>query len=290
MNENLTVGEWQRLFSSRHLSTFTASECRQIAKSFLQKVLQVPSAELLLLSRNVLTNAQIEELFKMEEELVAGKPVQYILKEAFFADVLLDLSHEVLIPRPETEELVYWIHDSIDDHSISLHDFCSGSGCIALALKSLNPKWEITASDFSAESLLQIHKNKEQLELAVAIQELDVLNTSNRHSISTFDVMVSNPPYIPIEERSAMAKHVVYHEPPMALFVEDDDPLIFYRNLLEIAVEKLKENGWVYFEIHENFATEISDLLSKFGFVDIQVKQDLQGRNRMVRGRTSKSI
>lgn len=211
------------------------------------------------------------------EQVAEGRPVQYVLGKTEFCGMELAVDERVLIPRPETEELVQWI---VNEHvgAIRILDIGTGSGAIAIALKKALPLAEVTAMDISQSALELALDNALKNRISIRFIESDILTLPLP---GTFDIIVSNPPYIPADERERMASHVVDYEPSMALFVPNDDPLLFYRAI----VERATRETWLYFEVHENYAQVTKELLEKQGFTNIELCNDLNGKPRMLRGR-----
>jgi release factor glutamine methyltransferase len=218
------------------------------------------------------------------KRILAGEPYQYVLGTTYFYNLELDTDARALIPRPETEELVDWI---VKDFSIysegQLLDVGTGSGCIALSLKSVLSNWTVSAVDVSIDALNLVQQNAEKNELNVGLIEDSALNFNESLYAGNYSVIVSNPPYIPNKDRARMAPHVLDFEPELALFVEDKSPLIFYQKIAEFAVKKLALNGALYFELNEDLAEETKVLMTKVGFTNCEVRQDLQGRQRMLK-------
>ncbi|MBB4078640.1 release factor glutamine methyltransferase [Lewinella aquimaris] len=218
-------------------------------------------------------------------KLQAGTPVQYVTGIADFYGLQLRVSPAVLIPRPETEELVEWI---LTDHPASTYrsivDIGTGSGCIPLALKRKRPQWECSGIDVSPEALAVAAENAERLSSACTFSRADVLHDSFTLATGSVDVLVSNPPYIPPSELQRMGESTVQHEPHLALFVPEEDPLVFYRRIAELGRDGLKDHGHLYFETNEFNNELVVELLRSEGYRDVQRKQDLQGKWRMVRG------
>jgi release factor glutamine methyltransferase len=190
-----------------------------------------------------------------------------------------------LIPRPETEELVNWISSHYNAlNGMRVLDLCTGSGCIALALKNMNPSWDMVGIDLSSEAIDLSNENAKSLGLTVEFNVGDALNEESlgHFENESFDCIVSNPPYIPESDRVQMEKNVLQHEPEMALFVSDQDPLIFYRAIGFSAMKLVKPSGMVFYEIHENLGKKTMELMREIGFVNIELRKDLQGKNRML--------
>lgn len=220
----------------------------------------------------------------MVSRLREFEPIQYILGETEFFGLKLHVNPSVLIPRPETEELVSWISETEFKRGFSALDVGTGSGCIALALKKHFPESLVSAVDYSAETLETARKNGELNNLDVDFFQADILNWE-KLKWENFDLIVSNPPYVRNSEKAAMFPNVLKFEPEKALFVSDEDPLIFYRKIAGLAREKLNEKGWLFFEINENLGKETVKLLEKKGFHAIEIRNDLFGKNRMIRCR-----
>lgn len=222
------------------------------------------------------------ELGDVAEQLSAGRPVQYIIGKTEFCGEEFTVREGVLIPRPETEELVMWaIQEAKEFPSPRILDLCTGSGCIAIALKKLIPAAAVTAIDLSAEALAIAQENAAKLGAEVRFLADDVLKGVPQLGDKQFDIIVSNPPYIPISEREAMHINVTNFEPAMALFVEDSDPLIFYREIARIAKSRLTERGALLFEIHELLADETLQMLQREGF-EAELRHDFLNKPRMI--------
>lgn len=214
--------------------------------------------------------------------LLTGKPYQYCIGFTYFCDLKINVSPAVLIPRPETEELVYWIVETVGkSFSGTIEDWCTGSGCIALGLKSKLPKATVSGIDVSEEAMEMAELNGKSLSLDVHWKSGDALQETD--SEIQLDLLVSNPPYIPIREKAEMHNNVTEFEPDLALFVPNDDALLFYRKLTEQASKRLKKGGFLFFELHENYASETVQLVREFGFENVEIRKDLQGKNRMLR-------
>ncbi len=228
------------------------------------------------------SESEILRIRHLAKELRLEKPIQYILGECTFMDLSIKVNEHVLIPRPETEEIV----DSIIKQNINpktIIDFCTGSGCIALALKKNFTNAEVTGIDISEKALLIAAENAVINKLNVNFVQDDVLYL--KKTLSNVDLIVSNPPYVRDMEKEMMSKNVLEYEPGLALFVRDEDPLVFYRTLISIAVEKLNEHGWIFMEINEKFGKEIIALMKGTKkFINLELMQDLNNKDRWVSG------
>lgn len=227
---------------------------------------------------------------KIAERLLSGEPVQYVLGEAWFRDLRLKVDKRVLIPRPETEELVEWIiqdgvrsSSSTSDEDVGplILDIGTGSGCIALALKKELPDAEVFGIDISYKALDVASANAEHLGLEVRWLEMDVIKDWGW--LPPSDIIVSNPPYVLRSEEASLADNVRKFEPRQALFVPDDDPLLFYDTLAVMASELLQPGGRIYVETHADMAQRVAELFRNEGLTDIVIRKDLSGKDRMVR-------
>lgn len=267
-----------------------ASECypdveaRQIAEMILLAKGGISRNDLLI-EPNV--ELEIPDLDTVFDELRSWRPVQYIVGKADFADMELTVREGVLIPRPETEELVDWVAREAKEGAHIL-DVCTGSGCIAIALKRMVPRSEVWAMDISEDALAIARENGAEYAPDVRFVEGDALADFSTHFEGvTFDAIVSNPPYIPDSDRSLMRPNVTEHEPDLALFVEDSDPLIFYRAIARTGRKMLSADGRLYFEIYESLVEEMVAMLEREGYTDIVVREDFRGKPRMICARVS---
>ena len=235
------------------------------------------------------------ELKEIAKRLLQGEPIQYVLGQADFCGRKFMVNEHVLIPRPETEELCQWIL-AADLHELTqavrcrplssaaeILDIGTGSGCIAITLAAEMPQAEVTAWDISAEALKVAAENARRHNVSVSFEQVDVLNVQCSMFNVQWDIIVSNPPYICHKEREAMENNVLEHEPHTALFVPDDDPLLFYRAIAQYGQSALKDDGWLYFEINPIYAEALCDMLSKMSYRDIEIKEDQYGKQRMIR-------
>lgn len=236
------------------------------------------------LIRNEILNQTDQEWFdRVLRKLIAGYPVQYITGQTEFDGLVLDVTPDVLIPRPETEELVRWIIEDIIHPRPQIIDIGTGSGCIALSLKKHIPGSSITAMDVDGSALVLASKNAARLELDLQFFLHDILNEDSPKGLPLADIIVSNPPYIPVSEKENMPIHIIDHEPQVALFVPDEDPLLFYLSIASFAHQQLEEGGQLYLEIHEKYGMKVIDLLKAEGFYGLELRQDINGKDRMIK-------
>jgi release factor glutamine methyltransferase len=239
----------------------------------------------------VMGEHDIEQLRQIISQLKAHKPVQYIVHQAWFHKMRLYVDENVLIPRPETEELVEWaikeldtIQPLIGGRRIRVLDVGTGSGCIAIALKKERPEWEIYACDASKAALDVARKNALLEDTRIEFCEMDFLDAEQRSSLPLFDLIISNPPYISEKEISSIDRHVVEYEPHLALFVPEDDSLVFYKAIAEFAKTHLQGGGLILTEIHYAKGSDVIRLFKENGF-NSQLRRDMQGNERMVGAR-----
>lgn len=279
-----SLNEVKAYFNRELSGGFSESEIKQIVKALTIKRFNISSIDYMLFDGTLSESDLLFYHFALKK-LKSGVPFQYILGIVEFHGVELKIDERALIPRPETEELVDWVlQESSVGQSCRILDLCSGSGCIAIALKHDRPQFEVEAVEFSEEACSLIRENIDKTGTEIQLHIFDVLSADDYVLDDKFDVWVSNPPYIPEKDKVMMGKNVLEYEPAMALFVDDLDPLIFYRKISQNALRFLKDGGWVYFEIHEELGEEVKGFLEKIGFVNIELRKDLQGRDRMVRG------
>ena len=222
---------------------------------------------------------QIPDLESIVAELAAARPVQYVLGEAEFCDLDFTVSEGVLIPRPETEELVEWVASGAK-RGARILDVGTGSGAIAVALAKKVEGAEVVAVDISEKALQIAAENVARHSANVTLVKADALGDMSH--LGQFDIIVSNPPYIPQSDISAMHSNVVDYEPHTALFVADDDPLCFYRSIAQNGVKMLRDGGSLYFEIYERFGAQMVKMLEEMGYSDSEVVKDVFGKERMV--------
>ncbi|MSQ39006.1 MAG: peptide chain release factor N(5)-glutamine methyltransferase [Chitinophagaceae bacterium] len=234
---------------------------------------------------NVNTGLSKEQQALLEnyaQQLLGGKPIQYILGKAWFMGNELMVNEQILIPRPETEELVEWIisYASIMNKPLSILDIGTGSGCIPIALKLALPNCTLIGLDISKDALAIAQINAKNLNASIEWMEEDILNTAALDN--SYDIIVSNPPYIPLREKKDMQEQVLNFEPSIALFVSNEDPLIYYKAIAKIGKQNLSKNGQLFFEIHYNQGKAILALLDELNY-HAELRQDSFGKNRMVR-------
>lgn len=283
-----TVRAVKVYFKERLKDLFSEREIKQIFNQGLAKRLQLSDSELLLADELRLSESDLLYLRSIVKRLQQNEPLQYILGDTYFYGLQILCDQRALIPRPETEELVDWILEDVAKQALQIKqvlDVCTGTGCIALALKSKGADATIHALDFSADALALATLNSQQLKLDILPVHADALKSPADWSFAaeSFDLWVSNPPYIPNRDKQAMEANVLEFEPGMALFVPDEDPLLFYRSIAHAAAVYLKKGAYLYFELHADFADETAAMLHELGWINTTIRQDMQGKNRMLR-------
>jgi release factor glutamine methyltransferase len=253
-------------------------EARQIAEMVVLECGGIGRNELLVEPNK---EFEISDLDRIIGELCEWRPVQYVIGRADFDGLSLEVAEGVLIPRPETEELVEWIASECQDDALIL-DVGTGSGCIAIALGCRLAKSRVWALDISSEALNIARRNGEKYAPKVEFLQGDALADFSTLVAEKLDVVVSNPPYIPQSDEPTMRRNVTDYEPATALFVEDSDPLIFYRSIARNARKMLKPGGKLFYEIYELYADDMVAMLSAEGYVDIVVREDFRAKPRMI--------
>lgn len=276
MHLSQTYSEWMASLSAQ-LSTYSPAEAENLVFWLLEHHLGLRRADL---QQAIPSATNRKPLLADFERLLTGEPIQYILGEAPFYGRSFGVTRDTLIPRNETEELVHLILKENPKSELRVLDLGTGTGCIpiTLALELQNPK--VYALDVSVQALNVARKNALQLGAKVEFLEGDLLGTVP--NLALFDVIASNPPYVPLRDQGEMQVNVLNFEPHLALFVPDEDPLLFYRAIGVWGQQLLKQGGKLYLEIYENLADELVQLLGSQGYEQLRVHQDLNGKNRML--------
>lgn len=252
----------------------------------IERVLNYGRSDYLLKKTEKISSQQLYQLEDILQALLTGKPIQYVLEEAYFYGLRFKVDTSVLIPRPETEELVDWIlsvtQAKINQSAIHILDIGTGSGCIAIALKKHLPQAQVQALDIAQDSLELAQENALHNEVAIMFIHDDILNPQADTLKLQPSIIVSNPPYIKEIEKVDMHANVLVHEPHRALFVSNENPLLFYEAIAEFALKTLSQQGLLFFEINANLGKETIDLLAHKGFINIELRKDMQGKDRMI--------
>ncbi|MEI8085323.1 MAG: peptide chain release factor N(5)-glutamine methyltransferase [Paludibacter sp.] len=261
---------------------YPATEIKSFTYLIFEKLTGFSRTQLIVNKNTVFSLNQRYEIESIIEKLKIFVPIQYILGETEFYGLPFSVNESVLIPRPETEELVDWIrNENITNEKLSILDIGTGSGCIAISLKHKLKNVTVDAFDISVKSLEIAKLNAKMNNLDLFFWKIDILNAPDLDK--KWDIIVSNPPYIPEQEKNEMHANVLENEPHIALFVPDNDPLLFYRRIALFAQKHLKNNGKLYFEIHRDAGQACVGLLKALGFKGIELRKDISGNDRMVK-------
>lgn len=287
---NIKMKTYQQFWQSL-TPLYDAGEAQAIVRTVLDVEYGMTLTDIICGKVNELSSDEERNLEEIITRLQNGEPVQYVLGEADFAGRTFHVEPGVLIPRPETAELCQWIEEEVSsleaDERKQILDICTGSGCIAITLGLNIPNSEVTGWDISEDALRIAQGNVEMLKARnVRIEYQDALMLPK--AAETADIIVSNPPYICEKEKADMEKNVLEHEPSIALFVPDEEPLKFYRAIAEYASSALKSEGALYFEINPIYEKETREMLEGLGFKDIETKEDAFGKKRMMKAKNNK--
>ena len=268
----------QGYFNEQLQGLYSEMACKQMWQQILEKRFSWTPTDLLLKQQERLSESDLLYIRSFVKRLQANEPFQYIIGETYFFDLRLKTDARALIPRPETEELVVLAKAQGFTYS-KIIDFCTGSACIALALKKTYPAAQVSALDLSEGAIELALENAQlnNLEIQATVQDIFAWKSAEQ-----FDLIVSNPPYIPQSETVMIQANVLDHEPHMALFVPDQTPLLFYEQLAQIAFSNLKPNGIMVLEVHENLAQQTLSLFAPLQFSRREIHRDLQGKERMI--------
>jgi release factor glutamine methyltransferase len=288
----MTLRDAQLQLTQQLKAFYAEGEAAAITAIVFESLTGRKRTEFFQIADNDLSGEQEERLKSITGRLLKQEPVQYVLNEAWFCGLRFFVDHHVLIPRPETEELVELAISNckfpVDE--LKILDIGTGSGCIAISLKRRIRKAQVWGCDCSAEVLTIARRNSDQLGAAVDFVQLNFLDEKEREQLPhIFDVIISNPPYIPFKESSRLDKNVVAFEPSTALFVPDNDPLLFYRHMAEFGKTHLNKDGSIYAEVHEDFAEPSREVFTAAGY-QAELRKDMQGKNRMVIARSAQQL
>jgi release factor glutamine methyltransferase len=290
-------------FVNQLQTIYEASEAESIANIVFEEILYIKKQHIFFLDKQI-NDGEIEQLNFILGKLLKHEPVQYVLGIADFFGFRFKVDNNVLIPRRETEELVDLIIKDVRNtkpesgsqavNEINILDIGTGSGCIAISLKKNLPFAQLTAIDISKEAIKVASENAFLNKVSIDLIEADILNSQLSIPIaigtnSQFNIIVSNPPYITVEEKNKMLKNVLEFEPHTALFITNNDPLQFYKAIADFAKKYLKENGKLYFEINESFGIEVKEMLEIKDFTQVEIIKDMQGKERIVKCILSKT-
>ena len=294
----MKIGEAEIWLRKELATIYDEREATNSASLVLETVTALPNVARVTKKNEPLVVQQLHRLTEVHHRLLKNEPVQYALEQAHFYGLKLFVDKQVLIPRPETEELVDWIikdakvskknvfepleNEADDTTQLKILDIGTGSGCIALALKKAIPKAEVWGCDISDDALNIARRNGSELDIRVDFVGINFLDEAQTKQLPTVEIIVSNPPYIPLKNKEDIQPNVVNYEPHEALFVPDNDALIFYSALATFGKLRLYPNGSIYAEIHEVYGTEVTDVFTREGYV-VELRKDMQGKERMIK-------
>jgi release factor glutamine methyltransferase len=284
----MTIQEANQHIGNQLRTIYEGSEAENISDWVIEHLTGTKRTDRVIHKEKMISPEQESQLKQYLDRLLQHEPVQYVLNEAWFCGLKFYVDKNVLIPRPETEELVEWIISGckfpID--TLSILDIGSGSGCIPIALKKRLGKADVWSCDVSPEALEVANRNATMLGINVKFIELDFLNEEQREKLPSFDIIVSNPPYIPAKEKEAMRLNVLEYEPAAALFVPDNDALIFYKAIADFGKKHLNNNGFIYTEINESLGEATASIFQSNGYQTV-IKKDMQEKERMIKASLS---
>lgn len=285
----MTFHEAQQQLSTQLKTIYDAREAATITNWVMEHVTGLTKIDRLVQKTSHMPAEQLQQLQQYTAALLNHQPVQYVLQEAWFDGMKLFVNEHVLIPRPETEELVAWIVHDIQtthpDFTGTMLDIGTGSGCIPVALKKRLPSATVIACDVSERALAVAKQNATTHLTPIAFIAVDFLNEQSRQQLPSCHILVSNPPYIPKKDMASMHQNVVAFEPHLALFVEDDDPFLFYNAIASFAQTHLLPGGMIYVEIHEELGNGVMEVFSAKGLTEVTIRKDMSGKDRMVRAK-----
>lgn len=284
----MTIQEATYFLLNKARTIYPDGEASQITDWVMESLTGSKKAERMVYKNSAITKKEELQLQQIAERLLKHEPVQYVLNEAWFCGLKFYVDKNVLIPRPETEELVEWVISNCKfpiDH-LSILDIGTGSGCIPIALKRKLRKADVWSCDKSTQALEVAQKNADTLGVDVNFILLDFLNKKETDKLAAFDIIISNPPYVPEKDKQQMRPNVLAYEPHEALFVPDNDALVFYRAIAAFGKDHLNPEGTIYAEIHEDLGDAVSSLFNGDGYVT-ELKKDMQGKERMIRATRS---
>ena len=280
----MTLNEARAVLTKELKNVYDSDELRNIIELVIEHITNMSRADQVKNKVAYLTCTQLEDVDAITERLKKNEPVQYVLGEAWFAGMKFKVNKNVLIPRPETEELVDWIVKEAVSHELraaSILDIGTGSGCIPITLKKKLSQATVSAIDVCSEALFTATENAIELNADVDFLLIDFLDEEKWKALGQYDIIVSNPPYVKQSEINTMHERVKVFEPPLALFVPDNDALLFYKKLSDFSIDHLKPGGNLFVEINEALGEQVVNLFR--GFANIEMRKDMQGKDRMIK-------
>ncbi len=278
----MTIKQLYNEFISNLQSLYQKGETSAITDIIFQHFTGISKSAIITNGEEVLKTEILKSMMAALSALKEQVPVQYITGSAWFYNLNFKVNSAVLIPRPETEELVLEAINFLKESGgTKMLDIGTGSGCIPVSIKKNVPIVNVTSIDVSRDALALAEKNASNNNVVISFLEMDFLNEKNYEQLPQFDLIISNPPYIPEKEKSILDKNVTNYEPHLALFVPDNDPLVFYKKILIFAHEHLEEKGKILLEVHEDYAYETANIFANAQY-NVAIKKDMQGKERML--------
>jgi release factor glutamine methyltransferase len=282
-----TVKQVSAEFSKQLSTIYDVNEINSLCMIVLESIVNISSAKIKAFPKTEISTPDSERITNILTRLATGEPIQYILGYTEFYRLHFKVNPSVLIPRPETEELVDWVISSVGSSELAAGEFLdigTGSGCIPISLKKNLPNVQISAIDISLEALQTAKENAELNKVDVNFIENDILNPTNHSLLTThYSLIVSNPPYVTLEDKKLMHTNVTDFEPHTALFVPENDPLIFYKAIADFASDHLEKGGLLFFEINESYGKQVVDILNSKLLINIELRKDISGKDRMIK-------
>lgn len=281
----MRIKDLKQKFHEELRGIYDEREIKSMFRVLAGEYLGLSSVELTIHAGEQVSKKETDQFAAALENLKDHVPVQYILGQTEFMDFNLQVGPGVLIPRPETEELIQMLIDNVQDTSgrISILDIGTGTGCIAIALSKHIKNAELTAVEQSKVALGYARNNIKVNHARVDLHHMDFLDESNWNRLGKFDIIISNPPYVTNTDMGMMRKNVLDHEPHDALFVDDQMPLFFYQQIIRFSKDHLSDDGWIYLEINEKYGKELMDLFTGSAFRNVSLYQDLSGKDRFIK-------
>ena len=286
-----TIRDITAQFREELSALYDAPEIGSLCRIVLADVADLTPAKIKAFPETEINSTDSERVNSILTRLKTGEPVQYILGHTGFYSLTFKVNPSVLIPRPETEELVEWVINSVASSQLTpgnLLDIGTGSGCIPISLKKNLPGFNISSIDISSDALQTAKENAELNRININFIQADIFNPKSEIENSKFEIIISNPPYVTPDDKKQMHTNITGFEPHTALFVPEDDPLIFYKAITNFASTHLKNNGLLFFEINESYGKQIVELLRSKQFINIELRKDMNGKDRMIKATWNK--
>lgn len=285
MFATMTIDEANRQLISTLVNIYDDREAASISSLVMEKITGMSGSARLIHKQDAFETSQSDLFQHWLAELSEHRPLQYVLGEAWFAGLRFYVDENVLIPRPETEELAEWALADLQSEAsqgLMVLDIGAGSGCISISMAKKRKELQIMACDISLDALAIARKNAVANDVEIGFFSFDIRNISSWEKIPGFNLIISNPPYIPENQKAALDKHVILFEPELALFVPDADPILFYKLIGQFSRQKLLSGGRLFLELHHDFAAKVVNWYRENGF-STELRKDLAGKNRMLR-------